>query len=198
MIVQSQVKASLTIYDAWLDLQNGFAHSGKGDGKPISAFFPLTISSKSTAAILFSICLENTWAKGVILLLFLFHALNCSLYINILINTDLIITDKAEASSADSIVNLKYGISGSRSLGAHAPVINESMELDGAAKHLVFQSALVLQRPALDPFLAVGFLPLPSSGLQVGQLVTMKWRVERLKDLRKNAASDTNVSPEMF
>lgn len=65
VIVHSQVKASLTIYDAWLDLQDGFAYSGKGDGRPISAFFPLTISSKSTAAILFSICLENTWAKGV-------------------------------------------------------------------------------------------------------------------------------------
>lgn len=166
VIVHSQVKASLTIYDAWLDLQDGFAHSGEGGGRPISSFFPLTVSSKSTAAILFSICLEDTWTK--------------------------------EASSTDSIVNLKYGICGSRSLGAHAPVTNESMERDDSAKHLVFQSALVLQRPALDPFLAVGFLPLPSSGLQVGQLVTMKWRVERLKDLRKNAASDANEQDEVL
>ena len=64
---------------------------------------------------------------------------------------------------------------------------------DDSVKQLNFRSALVLQRPVLDPFLAVGFLPLPSSGLRVGQLVTMQWRVERLKDLGEK--SENNVSP---
>ncbi|KAI5640610.1 hypothetical protein M9H77_00222 [Catharanthus roseus] len=159
VIVHSQVKASLTIYDAWLDLQDGFSHTGKGDGRPVSAFFPLTISPKSRAAILFSIFLENTLVE--------------------------------EASSTDSIVNIRYGISGSRSNGAHAPTANEPKP-NGAAKLLDFRSALVLQRPVLDPCLAVGFLPLPSNGLRVGQLVTMKWRIERLKDLVQNADSDIN------
>ena len=54
---------------------------------------------------------------------------------------------------------------------------------ENGKQDLVFRSAIVLQRPVLDPCLAVGFLPLPSGGLRVGQLFTMKWRVERLKDL---------------
>lgn len=62
--MQSQVKASLAISDAWLDLQDGFAHTGKGDGRPVSRFFPLIVSSKSKAGILFSICLVDTPAKG--------------------------------------------------------------------------------------------------------------------------------------
>jgi hypothetical protein len=46
----------------------------------------------------------------------------------------------------------------------------------------------------LDPCLAVGFLPLPSGGLRVGQLVSMKWRIERLKDFEENEVSKHNVS----
>jgi hypothetical protein len=46
----------------------------------------------------------------------------------------------------------------------------------------------------LDPCLAVGFLPLPSTGLRVGQLITMQWRVERLKGLEDNGISEHNVS----
>nr|GFC56217.1 trafficking protein particle complex II-specific subunit 130 homolog [Tanacetum cinerariifolium] len=53
---------------------------------------------------------------------------------------------------------------------------------DDATELLTFRSALVLHRPVLEPCLAVGFLPLPSDGLRVGQLFTMKWRVERLKE----------------
>lgn len=94
----------------------------------------------------------------------------------------------------DSILNIQYGISGSRTLGAHTPMDVEPFGSDDGVKQLNFRSALVLQRPVLDPCLAVGFLPLPSSGLRVGQLVTMKWRVERLKDLGENAASENNVS----
>lgn len=68
---------------------------------------------------------------------------------------------------------------------------------DDSTKHLTFRSALVLQQPVLDPCLAVGFLPLPSSGLRVGQLVTMKWRVERLKYFEDYAVSANNVSHQM-
>lgn len=64
VILQSQVKASLAISDAWLDLQDGFAHAGKGDGRPVSKFFPLIVSSKSRAGILFSICVVDAPAKG--------------------------------------------------------------------------------------------------------------------------------------
>ena len=69
---------------------------------------------------------------------------------------------------------------------------------EGAAQDLIFRSALVLQRPVLDPVLAVGFLPLPSSGLRVGQLITMKWRVERLKYFEENELSHNNVSHDLI
>lgn len=49
----------------------------------------------------------------------------------------------------------------------------------------------------LDPCLAVGFLPLPSGGLRVGQLVNMKWRVERLKDFEENEVLKDDVSQGM-
>ncbi|KAI3466144.1 hypothetical protein Pfo_022807 [Paulownia fortunei] len=162
VILQSQVKASLAIYDAWLDLQDGFVHAGKGDGRPASSFFPLIVSSKSRAGILFSICLADAPAK-----------------------------DEAKELHPISILNIRYTISGSRNLGAHSPVAEELTGPDNdKAEHLTFRSALVLQRPVLDPCLAVGFLPLPSSGLRVGQLVTMKWRVEWLKDSEEKVASD--------
>ncbi|KAG8364976.1 hypothetical protein BUALT_Bualt18G0054500 [Buddleja alternifolia] len=162
VMLQSQVKASLTISDAWLDLQDGFAHAGKGDGRPASSLFPLIVSPKSRAGILFSICLADTQAK-----------------------------DEAKELHPDSILNIRYRISGSRNLGAHSPVAKELTGPDNdEAQNLTFKSAIELQRPVLDPCLAVGFLPLPSSGLRVGQLVTMKWRVERLKDSVENVASD--------
>lgn len=67
VILQSEVKATLTINDAWLDLQDGFVHTTKGDGRPTSAFFPLVISPHSRAAILFSICLEMSNAEGILI-----------------------------------------------------------------------------------------------------------------------------------
>lgn len=71
--------------------------------------------------------------------------------------------------------------------------MNESTGVDDARQELIFRSAITLQRPVLDPCLAVGFLPLPSDGLRVGQLVKMQWRVERLKDL-DDGVSKHNVS----
>ncbi|KAK4420679.1 Trafficking protein particle complex II-specific subunit [Sesamum alatum] len=135
VILQSQVKASLVIQDALLDLQDGFAHAGKGDGRPASSFFPLIVSPQSRAGLMFSICLSETPAK-----------------------------DDEKETCPDSILNIKYMISGSRNLGAHIPVAEE---LNGPDKnqggHLTFRSAL---------------------------LVTMKWRVERLKDPEENVASE--------
>ncbi|XP_058110724.1 trafficking protein particle complex II-specific subunit 130 homolog isoform X2 [Magnolia sinica] len=153
VILHSQVKATLTIYDAWLDLQAGFVHIGKGDGRPTSSFFPLVISPSSRAGILFGIRLGIL--TGV---------------------------DEAEVLQTDSILNIRYGISGDRTVGAHTPVVAASETVSGT--ELLFKSALVLQRPVLDPCLAVGFLPLPTAGLRVGQLVTMRWRVERLRDFK--------------
>lgn len=73
--------------------------------------------------------------------------------------------------------------------------MNESTGVDGSGQELIFKSAITLQRPVLDPCLAVGFLPLPPDGLRVGQLVKMQWRVERLKDLAEKEISEQNVSP---
>lgn len=163
VILHSQVNASLTIYDAWLDLQDGFVHTRQGDGRPTSGFFPLVISSRSKAGILFSICLGKTTAEA-----------------------------EVEAVRRDSLLNIRYGISGKRTIGAHPPVTAEATGAEDAREGLIFRSALVLQRPVLDPTLAIGFLALPSDGLRVGQLVSMKWRVESLKDFEENEASQHN------
>lgn len=101
---------------------------------------------------------------------------------------------EAEALQSDSILNIRYGISGDRTIGAHLPVAAKHSEPEGANQDLVFRSTLVLQRPVLDPCMSVGFLPLPSDGLRVGQLVTMKWRVERLKNFEENKVPQHNVS----
>lgn len=93
-------------------------------------------------------------------------------------------------------MNIRYGISGDRTLGAHSPAGLQPNGIENATQHLTFRSAVVLQRPVLDPCLAVGFLPLPSTGLRVGQLITMKWRVERLKYFQEIAVSGNNVSIE--
>ncbi|XP_044499943.1 trafficking protein particle complex II-specific subunit 130 homolog isoform X2 [Mangifera indica] len=159
VMLHSQVKASLTISDAWLDLQDGFVHTGQGNGRPTSGFFPLVISPTSRAGLLFSIYLEKTPTEV-----------------------------EVEELRPDSILNIQYGISGDRTVGAHTPVTSNSTGTEDAGESLIFRSALVLQRPVLDPSLAVGFLPLPSGGLRVGQLVSMQWRVERLKDFEENEA----------
>lgn len=104
--------------------------------------------------------------------------------------------DEAKAPQSD-IINIKYGISGNRTIGAHLPVTAKEPVAEDA-NNLVFKSILVLQRPVLDPCMSVGFLPLPSDCLRVGQLVTMKWRVERLKDFEENEVSQHNVSYEVI
>lgn len=63
-MIHSQVKAILHLHDAWLDLQAGFVHVGKENGRPVSSFFPLVISPSSTAGILFSICMKNMTVAG--------------------------------------------------------------------------------------------------------------------------------------
>lgn len=163
VILQSQVQATLTIYDSWLDLQEGFAHTRNGDKKPISGFFPLVISPKSRAGILFSVCLASAP-----------------------------IGEEAEIQCPESILNIRFGIWGNRAAGAHDPNAEEPSGHDGSTQSLIFKSSLLLQRPVLDPCFAVGFLPLSSTDLQVGQLVSMRWRVERLKSLEENAASENN------
>lgn len=163
VILHSQVKATLTIYDAWLELQDGFIHTGQGTGRPTSSFFPLMISPTSRAGIMFSIRLGKVIDK-----------------------------DEVEALQTESILNIRYGIYGERTNGAHLPVSMDGIEPEDARQDLLFKSAIVLQRPVLDPCLAVGFLPLPSTGLRVGQLITMQWRVERLKGLEDNGISEHN------
>jgi len=64
VIIHSEVQATLTVYDAWLDLQDGFVHTGNDDGRPLSGYFPLVISPSSRAGILFSIRLGKTNYEG--------------------------------------------------------------------------------------------------------------------------------------
>ncbi|KAF6138182.1 hypothetical protein GIB67_011022 [Kingdonia uniflora] len=163
VILHSQVKATLTIYDAWLDLQSGFDHIGKGNGRPTPSFFPLVISPFSRAGILFGISI-GSGTTG----------------------------DEVEELHKGSILNIIYGITGDRTIGAHTPVVMESTTSEVKEQEFLFRSSLVLQRPVLDPCLAVGFLPLPSGGIRVGHLVSMRWRVERLKDFDKNISSPDN------
>ncbi|KAL4555003.1 hypothetical protein LXL04_037613 [Taraxacum kok-saghyz] len=149
VILQSQVKASLTIHDAWLDLEDGSVHNGK----PTSALFPLVVPQSSRAGILF---------------------------------------DEEKALHPDTILNIKYEISGDRNYGSHTPVSLEP-KVQENDPFLTFRSGLELQRPVLEPSLAVGFLPLPSNGLRVGQLFTMKWRIERLKFSKDETNNDEVV-----
>lgn len=107
-------------------------------------------------------------------------------------------TDETKALQSDSILNVRYGISGDRTTGAHPPVTVGNSATKDEKQDLIFRSALVLQRPVLDPFLAVGFLPLPSSSIRVGELVSMKWRVERLKDFETNEDTPQKVSHKQY
>ncbi|CAI0459102.1 unnamed protein product [Linum tenue] len=163
VILQSQVQATLTVYDAWLELQDGFVHAGRADGRPTLVSFPLAVSPTSKGGIIFNISLGRTIGK-----------------------------DENGAEKPESILNIRYGISGARTSGAHPPVAMEYSGSDSARKDLTFRSVLVLQRPVLDPCMAVGFLPLPSVDLRVGQLVPMKWRVEILKDMEDKEISKHN------
>eukprot|EP00268_Persea_americana_P056755 TRINITY_DN6742_c0_g1_i1.p1 TRINITY_DN6742_c0_g1~~TRINITY_DN6742_c0_g1_i1.p1 ORF type:complete len:1210 (-),score=246.92 TRINITY_DN6742_c0_g1_i1:638-4267(-) len=170
VILHSQVEATLTIYDAWLDLQAGFVHLGKDDGRPTSSFFPLVISPSTKAGILFGIRIRSKT-----------------------------IEDETKALQSESILNIEYGISGDRTVGAHAPVTATpaGVEAPSGAGALLFRSALLLQKPVLNPCLAVGFLPFPTVSLRVGQLVTMRWRVERLKDLEEKISNNDEVLYEV-
>ncbi|WZZ21121.1 hypothetical protein YC2023_122508 [Brassica napus] len=131
---------------------------GKRDGRPTSTFFPLVVSPGSRAAVVFSISLDKTMSSG------------------------------KDLQLPESILNIKYEINGDRTAGAHKPVDADHSGSDSERRALVFKSAIVLQRPVLDPCLTVGFLPLPSDGLRVGKLITMQWRVERLKELKGSEA----------
>lgn len=146
VILSSGVKATLHVKDVRLDLQSGFDHLGKGDGRPALSLFPLVIAPSSKAGILFMLRLSGT-------------------------------KDVDDAENADSTLNITYGISGDRKTGAHSPIPVKS----GDSEELVFKIALRLKRPVLDPCVAVGFLPFSTDCLRVGQLVNMRWRVERLK-----------------
>jgi hypothetical protein len=158
VMLHSLVKANLIVLDVWLDLQDGFIH-GQNDGRPTSTFFPLVVSPGSRAAVVFSICLDKSMSS-----------------------------EGKDLQLPESILNIKYGIHGDRAAGAHRPVDADHSETDTEGRDLVFKSAIVLQRPVLDPCLTVGFLPLPSDGLRVGKLITMQWRVERLKELKESEA----------
>ncbi|KAM0824713.1 hypothetical protein ACQ4PT_070010 [Festuca glaucescens] len=98
--------------------------------------------------------------------------------------------DLDELEKADSMLNIKYGISGDRTTGAHSPV---PVKPDDSEELLLFKISLKLKRPVLDPCLAVGFLPFSTDYLRVGQLVNMKWRVERLKDLEEASLSGDGI-----
>jgi hypothetical protein len=65
VILRSEVKARLHVKDIWLDLQSGFEHIGKGDGRPSSNLFPLVIAPSSRAGILFIIRLSGTTGKAI-------------------------------------------------------------------------------------------------------------------------------------
>ncbi|KAL8237867.1 hypothetical protein R6Q59_018948 [Mikania micrantha] len=157
VIMQSQVKAQLTIQDVWLDLQDGFSHAGRGDKRPTSGMFPLVVPPGSKSGILFSIS----------------------------IGTITTTEDEGKVMHPDTIINIKYEILGDRNVGSHTPISlkttkGPTLSDDDITQVLTFRSSLVLQRPVQEPLLAVAFLPLPSNGLTVGQLITFKWRLERL------------------
>jgi hypothetical protein len=103
-------------------------------------------------------------------------------------------SDLDELEKADSMLNIKYGISGDRTTGAHSPV---PVKPDNS-EELLFKISLKLKRPVLDPCLAVGFLPFSTDCLRVGQLVNMKWRVERLKDLEEASLSGVSLQNILF
>ncbi|KAF3778258.1 Trafficking particle complex II-specific subunit 130-like protein [Nymphaea thermarum] len=165
VILHSQVKGTVTVYDAWLELQDGFIHVGKFDGRPVSEFFPLVICSSSRAGLMF--CIRSECISPI---------------------------DDQKLPKSDSILNVRYGISGNRAIGAHLPMVLDHADFEKTCEkeQLLFKCALALQRPVLDPCLAVGFLPFPSKSLRVGQLVNMKWRIERLKNIEKSPSYSNN------
>lgn len=99
----------------------------------------------------------------------------------------------------DTVLNLKYEISGDRNLGSHNPMSLETKgPEDSVTPLLTFRSVVVLKRPVLEPLLVVGFVPLPTNGLRVGQLITMKWKVERVKFFEEEIMYEVNASSEKW
>ena len=187
MILRSEVKATLHVKDVQLDLQSGFEHLGKGDGRPASSFFPLVIAPSSRAGILFIIRLSGTKGKSY-KLAGKMKSLRRTIFCLLTFWTSCF-SDLDEVENADSMLNIKYGISGERTTGAHSPVPVQP----GDSEELLFKIALRLKRPVLDPCLAVGFLPFSTDCLRVGQLVNMRWRVERLKSLEDASVSGVSL-----
>lgn len=123
-------------------------------------------------------------------------------FLHLVVTSNLVIFDKyhnsilicinfsEETPQQDSILNLKYGISGNRTVGAHAPILANGE----CSEEMVFKVALALQRPVLDPCVAVGFLPFSSDCLRVGQLVNVRWRIERLKNPETDVSASCRVS----
>ncbi|GJV37836.1 hypothetical protein Tco_1410313 [Tanacetum coccineum] len=161
-----QVKATLTIHDAWLDLQDGFSHTKKGDGRPTSNLLPLVLPATSRTGIFFGISIGTTTTE-----------------------------DEGKVVHPDTILNIKYSVSGDRNIGSHTPVSLETKDSKGDDNPLLtFRSVLVIRQPVLEPFLVVGFVPLPSDGIRVGQIITMKWRVERLKYVDEELMYEINAN----
>ncbi|GKD65932.1 trafficking protein particle complex II-specific subunit 130 homolog isoform X1, partial [Tanacetum coccineum] len=166
VILNSQVKATLTIHDAWLDLQDGFSHTKKGDGRPTSNLLPLVLPATSRTGIFFGISIGTTTTE-----------------------------DEGKVVHPDTILNIKYSVSGDRNIGSHTPVSLETKDSKGDDNPLLtFRSVLVIRQPVLEPFLVVGFVPLPSDGIRVGQIITMKWRVERLKYMDEELMYEINAN----
>jgi hypothetical protein len=67
-MLQSQVKATLNINDAWLDIRDGFEHVAKTDRRPTVTTFPLVISPSSKAGILFTVRLSSNEGGSFFLL----------------------------------------------------------------------------------------------------------------------------------
>lgn len=162
VIMHSQVNALLTVRDVWLELQPGFVHDGKENGRPTSCFFPFVITQSSKAGILFNIRLVNDFKEQ-------------------------------DEGQPESVLNISYGISGDRAIGAHTPLPLKQ----GGQGELVFKSAIVLQCPVLDPCVSVGFLPFSCDRLRVGQLVDLNWRIERLKS-EKNSSSNECTEDALY
>ncbi|KAI5076400.1 hypothetical protein GOP47_0008465 [Adiantum capillus-veneris] len=158
----SQLNASITIVNAQLLLQPGFAHTKGANGLPFpSSILPLVMAPSSESALLFTARLETT---------------------NKNTENDNSMQGKLETGST---VVINYQIIGDRTLGAHSPATchNKASDVDREEDTLLeFRSLLVLQMPISDPLIAVGMLPLSSDTPSVGEQILLQWRVERIKE----------------
>ncbi|KAE8715819.1 Cupredoxin superfamily protein isoform 1 [Hibiscus syriacus] len=72
------------------------------------------------------------------------------------------------------------------------PIVETQQWVWGKYKKDVGYKFGSIELPIHEPYLTIGFLPLHSDGLRVGQLVTLKRRNERPKDIGKNKVSQNN------